>query len=100
MTVPDRSFHGLALRIFEPDSSLWTIHWADNLRHRLLPPMVGRFENGQGTFLGDEEHAGKPVLAPFHLVSLQRSAALAVGFSADGGKAWETNWVIRFSRTG
>jgi hypothetical protein len=99
MTIPDRSFRGLALRIFDPYSGLWSIHWADNLRHRLLPPMVGRFENGQGTFLGDEEHAGKPVLARFIWFPSVEGPRWEQAFSADGGKTWETNWVMRYSRT-
>ena len=99
MTIPDRSFHGLALRIFNPDSGVWSIHWADNFRHRLLPPMVGRFEDGLGTFLGDEEHAGQPVLARFIWFPSREAPRWEQAFSADGGKTWETNWVMRFSRT-
>ncbi len=96
MAIPDRSFHGLALRIFDPDSGLWSIHWADNLRHRLLPPMVGRFEDGRGTFLGDEEHAGQPVLARFIWFPSVEAPRWEQAFSADGGETWETNWVVRF----
>jgi hypothetical protein len=100
MTIPGSAFAGLALRIFNPADGLWSIHWADNDRHRMLPPMVGRFENGVGVFYGDEEHDGRTVRARFTWMPSAQSPRWEQAFSQDGGKSWETNWVMKFSRTG
>lgn len=99
MALPGTSFAGLALRIFNPQDGLWSIHWADNDRHRLLPPMVGRFENGQGMFHGEEEHDGQTVAARFVWTPSPTSPRWEQAFSNDGGKTWETNWVMKFTRT-
>jgi hypothetical protein len=99
MAIPGSGFAGLALRIFNPDDGLWSIHWADNDRHRVLPPMVGRFENGIGLFYGDEEHEGRTVRARFTWTPSAQNPRWEQAFSQDGGETWETNWVMKFSRT-
>ena len=54
-------FEGITLRLFDPMTGQWSIHWADTVRARtLLPPMVGRFVGGVGEFYGDETVDGKP----------------------------------------
>jgi hypothetical protein len=98
MFVPGSAFAGLALRIFNPADRLWSIHWADNERCRVLPPMVGRFENGTGVFYGDEEHDGRTVRARF-IWTPSESPRWEQAFSQDGGKTWEINWIMTFSRT-
>ncbi|EHK59110.1 hypothetical protein MAXJ12_01776 [Mesorhizobium alhagi CCNWXJ12-2] len=65
----------------------------------MLPPMVGRFENGVGVFYGDEEHEGRTVRARFTWMPSAESPRWEQAFSQDGGKGWETNWVMKFSRT-
>ena len=93
-------FEGITLRLFDPATGEWSIHWADNAHARtLLPPMVGRFTGGVGEFYGDEAMDGKRVLCRF----LWRrpdvdSARWEQAFSDDGGKTWETNWIMTFTR--
>ena len=42
-------FEGITLRLFNPATGEWSIHWADTTRARtLLPPMVGRFNGDVG----------------------------------------------------
>jgi hypothetical protein len=44
-------FEGITLRLFDPATGEWSIHWADMGRARtLLPPMVGRFIGGSASF--------------------------------------------------
>src|SRR5882724_5886825 len=46
---------GVSLRLYDPQSSLWSIYWADSVRAKLdLPPTVGKFENGRGEFYDEE----------------------------------------------
>jgi hypothetical protein len=49
-------FEGITLRLFDPASGQWWIHWADTAHARtLLPPMTGRFLGGVGEFYGEEK---------------------------------------------
>ena len=93
-------FEGMTLRLFDPATGEWSIHWADTARARtLLPPMVGRFIGGVGEFYGDETVAGKIVRCRFLWTRPTRdSAQWEQALSDDGGRTWETNWVMSFTR--
>ncbi|MFC4763621.1 hypothetical protein [Dyella koreensis] len=101
-TMPDGTVHrGVTLRAFDPVSKQWSIWWLDgNDPTKIDVPVVGRFENGIGTFYSDDSFNGKPIKVRFqwsHITptTLQWEQA----YSADGGKTWETNWIAYFSRT-
>jgi hypothetical protein len=93
-------FEGITLRLFDPTTGEWSIHWADTGRARtLLPPMVGRFIGGVGEFFGDETVDGKKVRCRFLWTRpAANSARWEQAFSEDGGKTWETNWIMTFTR--
>jgi NIPSNAP len=91
---------GVTLRLFNPTTGEWSLHWTDTVRTgELLPPMVGRFIGGLGEFFGDEMVDGKPVSCRFHWSrTADGSPRWEQAFSDDGGKTWETNWVMTFTR--
>jgi hypothetical protein len=92
-------FVGMAFRIFNPATRLWSIYWVDNNVGILQPPVVGRFENGVGIFEGPDEFGGKPITVRFtwsHITA--NGARWEQAFSVDEGKTWETNWVMMMSR--
>jgi NIPSNAP len=93
-------FEGITLRLFDPATGKWSIHWADTVRARtLLPPMVGRFIGGVGEFHGEETVDGKAVRCRFRWTRpTLESARWEQAFSDDGGKTWETNWIMSFTR--
>jgi hypothetical protein len=93
-------FEGMTLRLFNPETGEWTLHWADTLRARtLLPPMTGRFIGDLGEFFGDEAVDGRPVLCRFRWTrSSSGSPRWEQAFSDDGGVTWETNWIMTFTR--
>lgn len=92
-------FEGGAVRIFDPHQGRWAIHWMDNVRGALYPPMFGRFEGGTGEFFGDDEQDGTPVRARFIWSGMTPTTAeWQQAFSADGGATWETNWTMSFTR--
>jgi hypothetical protein len=93
-------FEGITLRLFDPTTGEWSIHWADTGRARtLLPPMVGRFIGGVGEFFGDETVDGKKVLCRFLWTRpTSDSAQWEQAFSEDDGKTWETNWIMTLRR--
>ena len=61
--------------------------------------MVGRFENGIGTFFADETFRGQPIKVRFLWSNITPTTARwEQAFSPDGGKTWETNWEMDFTR--
>ena len=93
-------FEGITLRLFNPATGEWSIHWADTGAARtLMPPMIGRFIGGVGEFYGDETVDGRKVLCRFLWTRpTTNSARWEQAFSEDGGTTWETNWVMTFTR--
>jgi hypothetical protein len=92
---------GLGLRAFDARAGVWADWYlgaSDPLN--LGAPGLGRFENGVGTFLSDETFEGRPVKVRGRFTSLSPDLAQwEQAFSPDGGASWETNWVMRYSRT-
>jgi hypothetical protein len=92
-------FEGMTLRLFNPATREWSIYWASDRSGTLEPPVVGRFENGVGTFYGRDTHKGTPVLVRFIWSEIHAdSAKWQQAFSTDDGKTWETNWVMHMQR--
>ena len=90
---------GLSFRFFNPAAQQWAIHWADSRRGILDPPVVGAFVDGTGTFEGADTFEGRPILVRF--VWSRTGTATPrweQAFSEDGGRTWETNWVMDFAR--
>ena len=41
-------FIGMSLRLFDPQSKLWSIYWIGNQNMILQPPVVGQFSGSEG----------------------------------------------------
>lgn len=92
-------FVGMTLRLFDPATRNWSLYWSSSRTGVLESPMVGRFENGVGTFHGHDRHEGRPVLARFIWSRIARdSAQWEQALSVDDGTSWETNWIMHMSR--
>jgi hypothetical protein len=91
---------GVTLRLLNPATGEWSLHWADTVRPGvLLPPMTGRFKGDLGEFFGDEMVDGKKVLCRFHWSRADAAAPRwEQAFSNDGGRTWETNWIMTLTR--
>jgi hypothetical protein len=90
---------GVTLRIFDPQTRLWSIYWASSTHGVLVAPMVGRFENGRGEFYDRETFEGRSIFSRFIWTSSGADACRwEQAFSADGGRTWETNWTADFTR--
>jgi hypothetical protein len=60
---------------------------------------VGRFVNGVGTFFADDTFAGKPIRVRGTFTPVPASSARwEQAFSADGGRTWETNYIMLYTR--
>ena|SRR6185312_10404134 len=97
---PGGAYRATTVRTFDPATGLWAIWWFDaRYPHKLEPPVVGRFEDGVGTFFADDEIGGRPVKVRFTWSGGQSgSPRWEQAFSADAGVSWETNWVMAFQR--
>ncbi len=94
-------FVGMALRFFDPATKRWAIYWADSHRGVLEPPVFGGFSGNQGVFEGDDTFDGKPIRVRFLWTRTDTpTPRWEQAFSADGGRTWETNWVMDFERQG
>lgn len=97
--APAGRLRGLALRLYNPHSRQWTIHWSNDATGTLDRPMTGEFRDGRGEFYGQDEFEGRPILLRFIWTSLgPAQARWEQAFSADGGRTWETNWYMSFTR--
>ena len=96
--IPAVGATGMTLRLYDPETDLWSLHWASTASPRLEPPVVGRFVDGVGTFLGDDELDGRPITVRFVWDEITAdSARWRQAFSLDG-ETWEENWVMQFRR--
>lgn len=96
---------GMSLRLFNPQTGLWTIHWLDNQNGglapsgTLLPAVVGRFDNGRGVFEGDDTLDGKPIRVRYIWSGTGTDRPRwEQEMSGDAGRTWEKNWVMDFER--
>jgi hypothetical protein len=96
---PSGRIQGLTLRLYDPRARQWSIYWANAADGRLAVPMVGGFENGRGEFYDQELFEGRSIYVRFIWSDITPSSCRwEQAFSADGGKTWETNWVMAFTR--
>ena len=96
---PGGAYRAVTLRRRDPETGQWSIWWLDQRFSGLGPPVHGGFENGIGTFFGDDTHAGRPVRVRFIWSGITGDEPKwEQAFSADGGASWETNWIMRFAR--
>ena len=100
INLPEGVYFGATLRLFNPRTESWSIHWMDSRYPGVLDaPMVGRFENGRGLFFGEDTFNGKPIRIRFIWTPLTpTSCRWEQAFSADGGTTWETNWIMSFEK--
>lgn len=97
---PTKGWRGSSYRLYDPATELWSIYWASSRTGRLDPPVVGRFVDGVGEFQGDDLVDGQMIRMRFIWSRITaESARWEQAFSADGGREWETNWYMDFTRT-
>lgn len=91
--------HAITLRLFNPESKEWSLYWAADITGTLEVPMIGSFTDGYGEFYSQEIFEGRHIFSRFIWSEIQaNSCKWEQAFSIDGGKTWETNWVMTFER--
>lgn len=90
---------GATVRLFDLHTRQWWIYWSDSHHGTLELPMIGHFENGRGEFYSQEPFERQYIFSRFIWSEITpTSCKWEQAFSPDGGKTWETNWVMRFTR--
>ncbi len=102
LELPGGPYRAATLRSWDPAERTWQIWWLDGRHPKALgAPMVGRFEAGEGIFYADEDFEGRPIRVRFLWTRCDTpSPRWEQAFSTDGGKSWETNWEMDFTRPG
>jgi hypothetical protein len=88
---------GTSFRLFDPGRNQWSLFAIDGCRG-VLGPATGTFVGDTGVFEGPD--AGRP-RSRVRFVWSRRQPLVPRwerSFSQDGGRTWETNWVMDFTR--
>ncbi len=102
LRIPARNFSGMGLRMLDVKEKVWSDFWVNGASGVLTTPgQTGSFENGSGIFISDYEEQGKTMKAVGVWDQItSKSCRWRQASSADGGKTWEQNWIMLWTRVG
>lgn len=96
---PETRSKGCSIRNLDVAAGRWTIRWTTSRTGILFPPVRGGFDGDRGEFYGTDAEDGVPVLARFEWSGRTTgNPHWEQAFSTDGGRTWETNWTMDFTR--
>jgi hypothetical protein len=96
---PAGRIEGVSLRLYNPQTRLWSLNYASAADGAMTPPVTGAFSGGRGTFYADDMLGDRPIRVRFVVSDITaNSARFEQAFSADGGKTWEVNWIATDTR--
>jgi hypothetical protein len=92
--IDDKRFEGMAVRLFNRDTRLWTIFWMDsNIGTMDEHPVTGSFENGVGKFYANDVFNEREIVVLYQWEALNpKQPKWSQAFSMDDGETWEWNW--------
>lgn len=93
-------FEGMAIRLFDPATRLWTIYWVDSNSRAMDPhPVRGSFADGIGKFYARDVFNGTPIVVLYQWDARDPARPLwSQAFSTDDGATWEWNWQMTLAR--
>lgn len=101
ITGPAGRIEGVALRLYQPATGRWTIHYAGVGDGELTAPLEGRFFEDRAEFQGDDRLGARAVRVRFVITwPAADRFRFEQAYSGDGGKTWETNWIAEDTRQG
>jgi hypothetical protein len=99
--APSGHIEGMTVRTYNAKAHEWSIYWANQRTGVVsLPATVGKFnDHGIGEFYDQEEFNDRTIFVRFiWTVQSAEQTRWEQAFSIDGGKTWETNWIITASK--
>lgn len=100
LRIPARDFSGMGLRLLDVEKKVWSDFWV-NAKSGVLgtPGMTGSFENGAGVFIADDTDGKQPIKVRGVWDQITpMSCRWHQAVSRDGGKTWEENWIMHWTR--
>lgn len=100
LRIPARQFAGLGLRLLDMKQRLWNDHWV-NAESGVIGPggLPGSFESGQGVFFVEDRDDDGPMLVLSLWDQIEDGRCRwRQAVSRDGGKQWDVNWIMRWTR--
>jgi hypothetical protein len=96
-----KDFVNIGVHLYNPQTQQWSLYSVDNGNAPgvLQAPVVGRFSGDTGLFFGADTFEGKPIQVRFlWKILADNHVTWEQAFSPDGGKTWEANWTMDFTR--
>ncbi|MBL8343482.1 MAG: hypothetical protein JNL30_18580 [Rubrivivax sp.] len=103
LCIPPGQPRGLGIRLLDTGTGLWSDYWSSSGSGVVMPPpMTGVFEGGVGTFVATDDRDGD---IPIHSRGVwdritPTGCRWHQAFSRDGGRTWEDNWFMDWTRIG
>lgn len=102
LRIPARQFSGMGLRLLDVKKAQWSDFWVNGAAGELgAEGLPGSFEGGAGIFQSEEDDHGIKVL---HRSVWDRitptSCRWQQAASRDGGKTWNLDWSMDWTRQG
>lgn len=99
-TFNNEPFEGMAVRLFNSQTKLWTIYWIDSSTTKMDEhPVTGSFENGIGQFYTRDLFNGIPIVVIYQWDTTNpEHPSWSQAFSIDDGKTWEWNWEMTLTK--
>jgi hypothetical protein len=83
------------IRLYDANAHQWKIYFAPGPGSALSQPVIGEFNDGRGDFYDQEPFKGRMILVRFSVSGITKTAChFEQAFSADGGRTWETNFIV------
>lgn len=100
LRIPARNFSGLGIRLLDPKTLRWNDHWVNGEAREVGEAgLTGVFIDGVGTFTAEDTYEGKPIVVRGVWDRITpRSCRWHQAASRDGGKTWEQNWFMDWTR--
>ena len=101
LRIPARNFSGMGLRLLDVEKRVWSDYWV-NAKVGVLGTegVIGSFKNGAGIFISEDEENGKKVQYRGLWDGITKnSCRWSQASSRDGGKTWDDNWLMEWTRT-
>ena len=100
LRIPARNFSGMGLRLLDIEKREWSDFWVNAKSGVLtLPGTTGVFVDGAGTFVADDVDGDTPIKVRGVWDRITpTSCRWHQAVSRDGGKTWEGQWFMDWTR--
>lgn len=101
LSIPPGQPRGLGIRLLDVERGLWSDYWVPSAAGVIAPaPAWGAFEGGAGVFVAADDRDGE---IPIHSRGVwdritPTRCRWHQAFSRDGGRTWEDNWFMEWTR--